>query len=252
MKDKRNSMTYIISTITDKSILMASDSRLNYHHQKINNATGETYQIITHTADCIRKTFIVNPFNIGVQFIGIGYFNDSGEEYPLSQFITRLANGINSSDIITKKFRQIYLNIKKLTRLRDAGQYINGVMTGYENSIPYISTFNTFIDDFTVNAYETGTYVESKKCQENRPKDRDEAIKYLVAKISRVSQESPQDIGGPIEILEILPDGTNSWVQENLNLFNGTRTELLYKFQNEIQSISGKMLNPPVIQRLEI
>jgi hypothetical protein len=244
-------MTYIISTITDKSILMASDSRLNYHNEESDSTTGERYQVIVATADCIRKTFTIDPFNIGIQFIGTGYFSEGENKYPLSHFIPRLSDGIDASDSIAIKFDKIYQNVKKLTQAGNTGQYINGVMTGYENTVPYICTFNTFINDFTINSYDTGAYVESVNCIEVRPKDRDNAIKYINDKISSVSRSRPQDVGGPIEILELTADGLNNWIQSNPIIFNGALTELIHKWQNDPHSINGKILNPPIRQKLE-
>jgi hypothetical protein len=245
-------MTYIISAITDKSILMASDSRLNYHKEEIDSSTGARYQVITATADCINKTFLIRPHNIGIQFLGIGYFPDNGEKYPLIHFIPQITDRLLSTDSILIKFKKIYENLKKLTVIGDTGQYVNGVMTGYQKNIPYIATFNTFVDDFSVNAYEIGSYVESEVCNISRPKDRESVIKYINEKISSVSKERPHDVGGQIEILEIKPDNSSAWVQENPMTFNGPLSELLYKLENEPHTISGQILNPPIKQKLNL
>lgn len=244
-------MTYIISTITDKSILMASDSRLNYHDEETDSQTGDRYQVIKATADCIRKTFIINPLNIGIQFIGIGYFFDNDEKYPLSHFIPNLANNINQQDSMRTKFEKIYSSIKKLTEIGNTGQYVNGVITGYENKTAYISTFNTFIDQFSFDAYND-VYVESEWTVEQRPHERNEAITYINSKITQISNRSPEDVGGPIEILEINPDGSNSWVQQNDSIFEGSLSELISRFNNDITSINGKFLNPPVKKRINL
>ncbi len=66
-------MTYIISTVTESGILMGSDTRLNIHNIETNPTTGEQFQIINAVADCMRKTFMIKEFGIGIQFIGIGY-----------------------------------------------------------------------------------------------------------------------------------------------------------------------------------
>jgi hypothetical protein len=244
-------MSYIISTITDKSILMASDSRLNYHNVEIDNSTGEKFQVISATADCIRKTFTIDPFNIGIQFVGIGYFSENDNKHPLSYFIPRLSEDIIESDKIEIKFRKIYTNLIKLTQIGNTGQFINGIMTGYENKVPYICTFNTFIDDFDVNSFEIGTYVESEKCDTERPIERNNAIAYINEKITNINQKRPQDVGGTIEILELKPDGSNLWLQENPIIFNGTLNELFDKWQNDLATIGGKILNPPVRQKIE-
>ncbi len=214
--------------------------------------TGEKFQEIVAVADCIRKTFVIPPFNIGIQFIGIGYFPDNGHKYPLSYFIPRLSEGIIGDDTIVIKFQKIYSNLKKLTQKENTGQYVNGIICGYENLVPYIATFNTFIDNFNVNPYEIGAYVESQKCDDTRPSERDSAVKYLNEKIAAISQIRPQDVGGPIEVLEINPDGTNSFLQENDNLFDGNLEQLIYKWNNDIASINGQILNPPVRQKLNL
>ena len=231
---------------------MASDSRLNYHHEEIDNSTGERFQVIEATADCIRKTFVIDPLNIGIQFIGIGYFPENGVKYPISHFLSRLAAGIVEADSIVIKFQKIYGNLKQFTQVSNTGQYVNGVMTGYENGHPYIATFNTFIDDFKVNSCKVGTYVESESCKDERPIHRDNAINYINEKISKVSKRRPQDVGGPIEILEIKPNSSNSWLQENPKIFNGNLEQLIDKWQNDPEEIGGIYLNPPVKQKLNL
>ena len=245
-------MTYIISTITSEGILMASDSRLNYHNEEVDNSTGERFQVIVATADCIRKTFVIDPLNIGIQFIGIGYFPENGVKYPISHFLPSLAAGIVEDDSIIIKFQKIYGNLKQLTQVGNTGQYVNGVMAGYENGIPFIATFNTFIDDFKVNSYEVGAYVESESCNDERQKARDKAIDYINEKIFKVSERRPQDVGGPIEILEIKSNASNSWLQENPKIFNGNLDQLIDKWRTDPDTIGGVFLNPPVRQKLSV
>jgi len=245
-------MTYLISTITDEGILMASDSRLNYHHEALDHSTNERYQLISAVADCIEKTFLLEPFKIGIQFLGIGYFQKGNDKFPLSHFIQQICEDVLESDPAMIKFKKIYSNLKDITEKGNTGQYVNGVMACYDNNIPYIATFNTFIDDFSVNAYEPGAYVESEPCSTVRPKDKKGAIKYINEKITDISKKRFWDVGGPIDILELKPDNSSQWLQKNPLVFSGSLTELLENFKNNPQNINGQLLNPPIKQKLNL
>lgn len=245
-------MTHIISAITKDSILMASDSRLNYHNTEKDQDTGDTYQVIVATADCIRKTFFLEKINIGIQFIGIGYFNKGNEKYPLNAFMEFIQQDIKEEEEIHTKFRKVFENLKQLTEVGNTGQYVNGVMTGYRKEFPYICTFNTYTNNVDFNSYEIGAYVESTPTSENRPVERQHSITYINNRIAKLSNERPHDIGGPIEILEIKPNGEGIWIQQNENLFHGTLTDLINCWQNTPEQINGKILESPVRQKMDV
>lgn len=122
-------MTYIITARTKESILMASDTRLDYHHDKVIN--GEKYQEITAVADCIRKTFFIDKAKIGIQFLGIGYFPDTdGEKYPLSYFISKIYSKKYGKNFKTNA-QTIFDFFKEISKKGDTGQYVKGIMSGF-------------------------------------------------------------------------------------------------------------------------
>lgn len=245
-------MTHIITTVTEESILMASDTRLNYHKIEKNKATWETYQVILAIADCIRKTFYIETLNIWIQFIGIWYFKKNDNRYPLSEFIGEIKKWVQERDSIQEKFIKVFENLKLLTSAWNVWEYVNWVMTWYESSTPYICTFNTFDTNIEITSCLPGAYVESKKNNINIPQNRLQAINYINRRINNLSIERPQDIWGPIEILEIFPDWKIKWIQENKNIFNWSQENLIENWNNNIELINGKILNPPIKQKLEV
>jgi hypothetical protein len=249
---KFQKMTHIISTITPESILMASDSRLNFHNTEKDVKTGEIYQVITATADCIRKTFFLNKIKIGIQFIGIGYFQRGNDKYPLNDFMDFIQQDVSDNENIQARFHKVFKNLKRLTEAGNIGQYVNGVMTGYQDNIPFICTFYTYSDEMDINSYEVGTYVESKPNSEKRPATKTEAVEYINRRISTLSTLSPQDNGGPIEILEIKPNGETYWLQQNNRLFQGPLSELIGLWQNNPDKINGKVLETPIRQKMNV
>ena len=73
---------------------MGSDTRLSYFNDiKLN---GVRYQEITAIADCIRKTFYILSAQVGINFLGIGYFEDyelnDNNKYPFSE--VNIAGGV--------------------------------------------------------------------------------------------------------------------------------------------------------------
>ena len=125
-------------------------------------------------------------------------------------------------------------------------------MTGYQDNIPFICTFYTYSDEMDINSYEVGTYVESKPNSEKRPATKTEAVEYINRRISTLSTLSPQDNGGPIEILEIKPNGETYWLQQNNRLFQGPLSELIGLWQNNPDKINGKVLETPIRQKMNV
>jgi hypothetical protein len=238
-------MTYIISTVTESGILMGSDTRLNIHDIETNPTTGEQFQIIKATADCMRKTFVIKEFGIGIQFIGIGYFNHNNEKYPLSYFIDSFTSELEVNDNLETKFSKIFNKITGLTQEKNTSQFVNGVMTGYEDNIPYMCTFNTFDKDFQISKCTIGCHVESGHHNNENPIDKDKSIEYIKNKIKEVSSKRPYDVGGTIEIIEVKSNGECSWVEESSSIFHGSLSELFKRFNNNPKEISGTIFPTP-------
>lgn len=238
-------MTYIISSVTDKGILMGSDTRLNIHDVEKSPLTGEQFLVIRATADCIRKTFILKNIGIGIQFIGIGYFTHNNEKYPLSFFIDSFTSDIEKYDSLEMKFSKIFKKIKELTQEGNTSQYVNGVMTGYEDEIPYICTFNTFENDFNITKCSVGGHVESGSHNGLIPSEKEKSIEYINKKIQEVSIKQPYDVGGKIEIIEIKSNGECFYIQESNSIFHGSHSELINKFNTNLNEISGVIFPKP-------
>lgn len=238
-------MTYIISSVTDKGILMGSDTRLNIHDIETEPNSGEQFQLIRATANCMRKTFLIKKFGIGIQFIGIGYFNHNNEKYPLSYFIESFISDIEESDNLETKFLKIFEKITELTQEKNTSQFVNGIMTGYEDIIPHICTFNTFENDCQISKCNVGSHVESGSHNNENPIERDKSIEYIKNKIEEVSSNRPFDVGGDVEILEISSNGTCKWIQESNSIFNGSHTELINKFNTNPVEIDAVIFPIP-------
>lgn len=239
-------MTYIITVRTKESILMASDTRLDYHHDKIIN--GEKYQEITATADCIRKTFFINKAKVGIQFLGIGYFPADGEKYPLSHFISELYGKKYGKDFETNA-RTIFNFFKEISKEGDTGQYVKGIISGFsKNNKSYVCTFNTYNNDFEIKEFNEGQFVDSENNINIFPHTEPETIEEINKRIKAKSVEKYWNIGGPVEILKITHRG-GVFIQENKNLFYGTQKELENYFNNDIRKIDGQVLQTPYLEK---
>jgi len=245
-------MTYIISSVTDKGILMGSDTRLNIHDIETEPNSGEQFQLIRATADCMRKTFLIKKFGIGIQFIGIGYFNKDNEKYPLSYFIESFISDIEEGDNLETKFSKIFKKITTLTQEKNTSQFVNGIIAGYEDNIPHLCTFNTFENDFQISKCTVGCHVESGEHNNDNPIERDKSISYIKDKIQQVSSKRPFDVGDTIEILEISSNGQCSWIQESNSLFHGSHSELINKFNNNPTDISGVIFPNPHREKINL
>lgn len=241
-------MTYIITSRTNDSILMASDSRLNYFHDKVVN--GERCQEITAIADCMEKTFFIESANIGIQFQGIGYFPDNGENYPIAHFIESLEN-INYEHDFVKDSKKIFDFFYKMSVENDTGQYVKGIMTGFDNGISYIATFNTFNNQFSTQQLFPGNFVDSENSNNQVPVNEKEAIAEIKNRIKQKEKEKWWTIGGPIDILKITNDSFE-FIEKNTNTFCGNQNELLDNFKNNIGKINGKILKTPKTEKYNL
>lgn len=244
--------TYIITVKTPNSILMGSDTRLNiFHDVEIN---GIKYQKITAIADCIRKTFYISSAQVGINFLGIGYFEDdelnNNNKYPLSHFIKKLNNQIIKGSA-KDKFNFIYQYFISLSEHQNTGQYVKGIMTCFKNDSSYVCTFNTYNNSFKISELQMENFVDSENNRNSFPSSRQSIITEINNRIKQKSFEKPYSIGGPIEIIELLPDNTFQYVQKSNYIFNGTHQELISCFNTNINKINGKIINPPVLQRYE-
>jgi hypothetical protein len=234
----KKTMTYIITKRTEDSILMASDSRLNYFNDK--DINGIKHQEIVATADCVQKTFFIKNANIGIQFLGIGYFPENDEKYPLSHFIKKIENLDFKNDFgLDSKIVFDFFN--QLSKENDTGQYVKGIMTGFQNKKAFITNFNTFNGDFEFQELNIGVQIDSEKNSELISTDRNDAVLEIKNRIKLKEENSWWNIGGEIDLLEITENSSN-FIERNNTVFNGSQKELIDRFQNDILSIKGRIL----------
>lgn len=245
-------MTYIITVRTPNSILMSSDTRLNYFNDV--ELDGVRYQRVIAIADCIRKTFYITSAQVGINFLGIGYFEDkelgNTNKYPLSHFIHKL-NSHKIDGNIKAKFQYIFKYFVSISESHNTGQYVKGVMTGYKRGVSYVCTFNTYDNTFDYGELPIGSFVDSENNKNLFPRNRQNIIKEIDKRIKQKSIERPYYIGDDIEIMELLPNGTFKYIQESNHIFNGTHQELVNNFNTDIDKINGKLINPPILQKYD-
>lgn len=232
---------------------MASDTRLNYHSEKIMN--GEKYQEIKCVADCCRKTFLLQRARMGIQFIGQGYLSESNQKYHLSYFLPKIESGASYRQGIQFRMKTIFANLKKITTPGDTGNYANGIMAGFHKEKPYIGTFNTFNYEqrLEIKKVKNGDFVDSEKILQNLKSSIEEVKSQIENAIKTSSRNKPHLIGDEIEIL-LLHSNWNDvrYLHSGKKLFYGTKEELLEKFKNDIYAINGKILDNPVLEKFNL
>ena len=214
---------------------MASDSRLNYFNDK--NLDGIKYQEIVATADCVQKTFFIENAKIGIQFLGIGYFPDANDKYPLSHFIKKIED-LDFKNNFASDSKIIFEFFRLLSKENDTGQYVKGIMTGFQNKNAFITNFNTFNREFEFQELNIGGQIDSEKNSELISTDRNEAINEIKERIKSKEEISWWNIGGNIDLLEIT-ENLSKFIEKNNIVFSGSQKELLNRFQNDIESIKG-------------
>ncbi|OGS20066.1 MAG: hypothetical protein A3J83_03595 [Elusimicrobia bacterium RIFOXYA2_FULL_40_6] len=228
---------------------MGSDTRLSYFNDIEQN--GVLCQQIAAVADCIQKTFYIRNARLGIHFLGIGYFPDNTKSYPLSHFVDKLEQLTYTANI-KNDCTAIFNYLIKLSKKGNTGQYIKGNMSGFSKGKAYICTFNTFNNQFNIQEFHIGNFVDSENDKTPFPSKRGEAIKEINTRIENKSQVQPWDIGGPVEILEIDKHNSFNFIQKNENTFSGAKDELVYCFNNDIKKINGTLIDPPKIVKYRL
>lgn len=237
-------MTHIITVANNDSIFMGSDSRLNYFEDKV--IKGEKYQEIKAYADCIQKTFFINSLNIGVQFLGIGYFLDNGEKYPLSHFINKLEEKKSTS--IENSFKITFDFFKELSEVNNTGQYVKGIMSGIDgNNLKKVCVFNTFNNDFRIQELKARQFIDSEDIQRGFQLDENKIIQEIKKRIEEKSKEKWWTIGGDLTLLKINRDKSEYVLKSNN--FTGSQKELIDCFNNNLAKIKGHVINPSRLEK---
>jgi len=242
-------MTQIITAITENSIILASDIRLNYREEI--EEEGRKYQIYKIIADCCRKTFYLDKAKVGIQFIGIGYLKAGDESYHLSYFLPKIQEGIKGKQKIKLKMKIIFNNLKKITTKGDSNNFVNGVMAGFSGNKIFIGNFNMYNDEIEIKEAKNRNFIDSEKIIENLSNNKDAVLIQIDNSIKEGSKRKPHLIGSKYEVLEITKKDSR-YILENERLFSGTKKELFEKFKDDLQSINGQILNPPIKERLNV
>ena len=246
----KSNMTHLITSITEKSILMASDTRLNYHNEGVGE-NGEKYMVIRQVADCCRKTFFLESAKIGIPFIGIGFLEDGDKRYHLSHFLLDIEANVLATDNIELRMEQVFKNLKKITTEGDIGNYVNGVMAGYSNDDPFIATFNTFNGNLNIKKVQSGDILDSEKKLTGSQDSQVKIIEQINDAIKHTSMLKPHLVGKEVEILKITKHKAE-YIQEAKKLFSGSQEKLLKDFRENPSKINGKILESPVVEKLNV
>jgi len=225
-------MTYIITVAGKDSIYMASDSRLNYFKDKI--IDGEKHQEILAIADGIKKTFFIESLRIGIQFLGIGFFQENEERYPISYFIKKLEG--KESNSIEESFEIAFNFFKDLSIEGDTGQYVKGVMSAIDGENKKVCLFNTINNDFRIKILTQNQFIDSENNKEDFSSNENELIEEIKERIIEKSKEKWWTIGEEITLLKLEKDSFSflSDFEEDLENFN---------------KIKWRRINPPKLDK---
>jgi len=241
-------MTYIVTHRTKTSILMASDTRLNYFSDKV--IGGEKYMEITAIADCIRKTFYIEAATVGIQFLGIGYFEDQGQRYPLCHFLPQVEE-LDYMGTFEGDCRTVFTFLQGLSCVGGTQQYVKGVMAGFDGSNARVCLFNTFNNDFRVKLLDVGQFVDSEGCHSPLPESEEAAVEAIKRRIQGTSKSRWWEIGDEVEVLSIARKGAR-YILQGSNLFEGTQSELLDRLTSAPESINGHAVRPSHLSKYNL
>ena len=227
---------------------MASDTRLNYHNDIVIN--GKKCQEIVAIADCIQKTFFIRKANIGIQFLGIGYFADGQEKYPLSHFLNNL-DKLSYVKNFKANCRNIYDFLKEISNEGDTGNYVKGVMAGFMKKKSFVCLFNTFNDSIEVKELGVGQFVDSEKNSAPISSVTDDAKNEIVRRIQAKSKVKWWNVGGQVEVLSIT-NKKAEFLLKSSAIFNGNMTDLIGKLRFNPESINGRIVSPPHIEEYNL
>lgn len=241
-------MTYIITHRTEELILMASDTRLSYHYDKIIN--GEKCQEIVAIADCIQKTFFINKAKIGIQFLGIGYFADGIERYPLSHFLDKIEELQFVKDFKVD-CRKIYDFLKIISIEGDTGNYVKGIMAGFAKKKSIACTFNTYNNEFSLKELNDGDFIDSEGNRIPISSNTDIAKREIIERIKEKSKVKWWNIGDQVEMLAITEKSAN-FISKSSSIFNDSMPSLIEKLKLFPESINGRIISPPHIEKYDL
>lgn len=227
---------------------MASDTRLNYHNDKIIN--GEKCQEIVAIADCLQKTFFIKKAKIGIQFLGIGYFADGTEKYPLSHFLDKIEE-LQFVKNFKTNCRTIYDFLKKISTEGDTGNYVKGIMAGFAKKKSTACIFNTYNGEFSLKELNVGNFIDSEGNGTTISSNTDIAKKEIIERIKERSRDKWWNIGDQVEILAITEKGAN-FILKSSSIFNGNMTSLIEKLRFSPESINGHIISPPRIEKYDL
>jgi hypothetical protein len=214
---------------------MASDTRVSRIHDKIEDKY--------YFADCGRKTFFLKQHNIGISFFGVGYFPiltcNHSELYPIANFLTNFIDNLSDTDSFCSKSLKIIDNIRKISQWDECDKdiHLSGFISGFDNDKACFVGFNTCHKEVTIlTNVEEGCYFEKHDCgiqPASDSPDRLTAIQKIKDIMTNQHALKPNEIGGPVDIIEIFPGQNYNqnlvqiYISENECVVTATSTDLL-------------------------
>ncbi len=221
---------------------MASDTRVSDIEIK-ENSYGDSSR---YFADCGRKTFLLKPYNIGISFFGSGYFQDLNSEaetlLPIAYFLPGFTKNLKEEDSISVTAQKIVDNIKQISTWEKCKEdvFLSGFIAGIKDNVASFISFNTCYNKVAiVDNVEPGNCFEKNEKEIRNCLYSDERLKAIDIINEKMIAENlmhPFEVGGPTDILEVLPEGRSKWLFESPHITD--EEKIMYaSYPNELYNI---------------
>jgi len=240
-------MSLIITVTVPEGIIMASDSRQSLTVEG-RGPEGRTFKVETVNSDSVTKTFLLENQQVGISNFG----QDLLGGVPMSSYVKKfIEEEIVSADDVTTIPSKLIKYMRKSFPQADAGFHVAGYSKSAKVSVPYFynchvakniverknvkpdgsvaygATWSGQIDVIT-------SIVNPIKTKDEKGKDRivyspapivfdamtvQDAIDFAVYAIRTTIdtmrfQARQKNVGGPIDVLLLLPDAKPRWIQK--------------------------------------
>lgn len=240
-------MSFIITVNVPEGIIMASDSRQSLTVEG-RTPDGKTFKVETVNSDSVTKTFLLENQQVGISNFG----QDLLGGVPMSSYVKKfIEEEIVSADDVTTIPSKLIEYIRRSFSQADAGFHVAGYSKSAKVSVPYFyychvakntverqnvkpdgsmgygATWSGQIDIIT-------SIVNPIKTKDEKGQDRivrspapivwegmtvQDAIDFAVYAIRTTIdtmrfQARPKTVGGPIDVLLLLPDAKPRWIQK--------------------------------------
>jgi hypothetical protein len=247
LKERRATMSFVIAVNVPEGIVMASDSRQSITIEG-RNTDGKTFRVDTVNSDSVMKTFLLEHQQVGISNFGQDLLND----VPMSSHVKKfIEEEIVSADDITTIPPKLIKYFRKSFPQADAGFHVAGYYKSAKVSVPhfyychvaknvverknikddgsiaYGATWSGQIDIIT--SIISTIHYKDEKGQDKIIKapypivweamNVQDAIDFAIYAIRTTIdtmrfQARPKNVGGPIDVLLLLPDEKPRWIQK--------------------------------------